>query len=116
MTDPDRLPPIRAGKDYTAASVFTPANLLREARRQKGLAAVPVPEICVLDPDGDILRWLRLSDHARRMPSWACYHTDLYAFDYEGEGFGISAALSAPRSRCCSRKNCSPAAASFSSA
>ena len=89
MTDPDRLPPILAGKDYAAASVFTPANLLREARRQKGLAAVPVPEICVLDPDGDILRWLRRSDHARRMPSWACYHTELYAFDYEGEGFGI---------------------------
>ena len=89
VTDPDRLPPILAGKDYAAASVFTPANLLREARRQKGLAAVPVPEICVLDPDGDILRWLRRSDHARRMPSWACYHTELYAFDYEGEGFGI---------------------------
>ena len=34
-------------------------NLLREARRQKGVAEIPVPEICVLDPDGDILRALR---------------------------------------------------------
>ena len=88
-TDANRMPPILAGKDYTAASVFTPANLLREARRQKGLDAVPVPEICVLDPDGDILRRLRRLGHAQRVHSWACYHTQLYAFDYEGEGFGI---------------------------
>ena len=89
VPDPDRLPPILAGKDYAAGSVFTAANLLREARRQKGLAAVPVPEICLLDPDGDILRSLRRSGRARRIPSWACYHTELYAFDHEGEGFGI---------------------------
>jgi len=88
-SDANRMPPILAGKDYTAASVFTPANLLREARRQKGLDAVPVPEICVLDPDGDILRRLRRLGHAQRVHSWACYHTQLYAFDYEGEGFGI---------------------------
>ena len=89
VADPDGLPPILAGKDYAAASVFTPQNLLREARRQKGLAAVPVPEICVLDPDGDILRSLRRSGHARRLPGWACYHTELYGFDHEGEGLGI---------------------------
>jgi len=29
-------PPILAGKDYAAPSVFEPENLLREARRQKG--------------------------------------------------------------------------------
>ena len=89
LSDPDRLPPILAGKDYAAASVFTPSNLLREARRQKGLAAVRVPEICVLDPDGDILRRLRRSGYAQRLSSWACYHTELFAFDHEGEGFGI---------------------------
>jgi uridine phosphorylase len=86
---PDRLPPILANKDYPAASVFTAANLLREARRQKGLAVVPIPEICVLDPDGDILRMLRRSGRARRLPGWVCYHTELYAFDRDGEVFGI---------------------------
>jgi hypothetical protein len=45
------LPPILAGKDYDAASVFEAANLLREARRQKRVAEIPVPEICVLDPE-----------------------------------------------------------------
>jgi uridine phosphorylase len=87
--DPYRLPPILAGKDYAAASVFTPSNLLREARRQKGLEPVPVPEICVLDPDGDILRRLRRSGRARRLAGWACYHTELFAFDHDGEAFGM---------------------------
>jgi uridine phosphorylase len=83
------LPPILAGKDYRAASVFEPANLLREARRQKRVAEIPVPEICVLDPDGDILRALQHAGRAVLSPGWACYHTELYEFDHEGERFGI---------------------------
>ena len=82
-------PPILAGKEYGAASVFEPANLLREARRQKGLAPAPVPEICLLDPDGDILRALKGSGRAERSRDWACYHTDLYEFAHDGERFGI---------------------------
>jgi uridine phosphorylase len=83
------VPPILAGKDFAAASVFEPANLLREARRQKGLPSTDIPEICILDPDGDILRWLRRAGEARRSPGWACYHTDLYEFDHGPERFGI---------------------------
>jgi uridine phosphorylase len=82
-------PPILAGKEYEAASVFEPANLLREARRQKGLAQGDVPEICLLDPDGDILRALRRAGRATPSPGWACYHTELYEFDDEGMRFGI---------------------------
>src|SRR5436190_20236439 len=55
-TDPRRVPPILADKDYASVSVFEPANLLREARRQKCVPEIAVPEICILDPDGDILR------------------------------------------------------------
>ncbi len=83
------LPPILRRKDPTQPSVFTPESLLREARRQKGIASGSVPEICVLDPDGDILRDLRLAGGARRDPNWACYHTDLYAFDKDGLSYGI---------------------------
>ncbi len=91
MTDDRRapVPPILADKDFAAASVFEPANLLREARRQKGLASLDVPEICVLDPDGDILRALRRTGQAHASPGWACYHTDLYEFDCGPEHFGI---------------------------
>ena len=82
-------PPILSDKDFAASSVFEPANLLREARRQKGLPPVPVPEICLLDPDGDILRALKKMGRAERSRDWACYHTDLYQFVHEGERFGI---------------------------
>jgi uridine phosphorylase len=90
-------PPILADKEYAAASVFEPANLLREARRQKLIPEAAVPEICVLDPDGDILRVLRREGRASPSAAWACYHTDLYEFDYEEARYGIIAcAVGAP--------------------
>ncbi len=36
-----------------------------------------MPDICVLDPDGDLFRHLKNSG-GRRNPFWACYHTELY--------------------------------------
>jgi uridine phosphorylase len=84
-------------KDWSSPSVFQPAALLREARRQKGLAVEPVPEICVLDPDGDILRRLCNTGEARRLESWACYHTELYTFALAGGRAGIvGCAVGAP--------------------
>jgi uridine phosphorylase len=84
-----KLPPILAGKHYGSPSAFAPENLLREARRQKQLQAGPIPRICVLDPDGDIVRHLRSSGRARVHPDWACYHTELYVFDHDGHEYGI---------------------------
>jgi uridine phosphorylase len=90
-------PPILAGKEYDAASVFEPANLLREARRQKGLPRRDVPAICLLDPDGDILRALRRAGQAMPSPGWACYHTELFEFDCAGVQLGIiGCAVGAP--------------------
>lgn len=83
------LPPILAHKDLDAASVFEPVNLLREARRQKNIPELPVPEVCLLDPDGDIVRLLKKTGRARPSPGWACYHTELYEFSHRGEGYGI---------------------------
>jgi uridine phosphorylase len=83
------VPPILASKELAAPSVFKPANLLREARRQRAIPEAEIPAICVLDPDGDILRLLRREDRATRSAGWACYHTELYEFDHEGERFGI---------------------------
>ena len=68
-----KVPPILAGKDVGSASVFTPDNLLREARRQKRLAVADVPRLCLLDPDGDIVRYLVGSGQASRDLQWACY-------------------------------------------
>ena len=82
-------PPILSNKHYEEPSVFTAENLLREARRQKALSPSHVPKICVLDPDGDIVRWLVGTKRAKRHPQWACYHTDLYTFEQDGVQFGI---------------------------
>jgi uridine phosphorylase len=82
-------PPILSNKRYGELSVFTPENLLREARRQKSLALAHVPRICVLDPDGDIVRWLVGTHRAERHPEWACYHTELFTFVRDAIQFGI---------------------------
>lgn len=82
-------PPILSTKAYDEPSSFKAENLLREARRQKGLEARRVPRICVLDPDGDIVRHLVGRNQAERSPAWPCYHTDLYGFQYDGMTFGI---------------------------
>ena len=91
------LPPILGEKYYRSDSVFTPANLLREARRQKGLADETVPAVCVLDPDGDMVRRLTADGRATRDPNWACYHSDLTLADIGGRRIGIvGCAVGAP--------------------
>jgi uridine phosphorylase len=83
------VPPILAHKHYSQPSAFRPENLLREARRQKRIAPASVPEICILDPDGDMLRSLIARGEARPQKGWACYHTQLYSFNRDGMDFGI---------------------------
>ncbi len=90
MSDEKRpLPPILGGKEYGMPSQFVPENLLREARRQRGLPDGRVPEICILDPDGDIVANLCGSGRARPSASWACYHTELFEFDLADRPLGI---------------------------
>lgn len=88
MSDPGSLP-ILANKDYQSPSVFTPENLLRGARRQKSIQEGSVPKVCILDPDGDIVQNLFEAGLAQLNPYWACYHTRMYNFTYEGIEFGI---------------------------
>lgn len=86
-----QLPPILSQKDHASPSVFRPENLLREGRRQRGLAEGRVPSICLLDPDGDLLRHLLREKRATPSPTWACYHTVLYVFDLDGVAIGLIA-------------------------
>jgi uridine phosphorylase len=89
--------PILDNKDPRAPSVFEPAALLREARRQKGLLAADVPPVCVLDSDGDIVQYLKGPGAARPLEAWPCYHTVLYGFDLAGQSAGIiGGAVGAP--------------------
>jgi uridine phosphorylase len=83
------MPPILTNKNPASPSVFAPAALLREARRQKGMPAVDVPPMCILDPDGDIVRALRRRGDARQFDGWPCYHTELDTFTLGGRAAGI---------------------------
>ncbi len=82
-------PPILSEKFTAEESVFRPENLLREGRRQQGSEKGRIPAVCLLDPDGDILRWLADQKKVVRSPCWACYHTDLYVFELGGQQIGV---------------------------
>jgi len=91
------LPPILRDKHYSAESAFTPKSLLREARRQKAMPDAPVPAVCILDPDGDIVRYLHASGRARPVAGWACYHSTMDRYDDGGREYGIvGCAVGAP--------------------
>ena len=89
MTDHYQTPPILTDKHYGAPSAFSPESLLREARRQKSVTIEPVPDVCLLDPDGDIVRQLKTEGRARRHQGWACYHTDLFICEEGGLIVGV---------------------------
>lgn len=90
-------PPILDLKDTDALSVFQPANLLREARRQRGLDHAEVPAICLLDPDGDMVRYLKRTGQAEPVVHWACYHTEMWRFEWDGIEIGVvGCAVGAP--------------------
>jgi uridine phosphorylase len=82
-------PPILELKNHAAPSVFLAENMLREAQRQKNLTELFVPEICILDPDGDLLRQLQEAGRTTLCQGWACYHTKMHEFEEAGIRFGI---------------------------
>jgi len=91
------MPPLLDNKNASSPSVFRPAALLRETRRQKGLPAIDVPAVCILDPDGDIVRRLRKEGRSKPIEGWPCYHTQLDAFELVGQTVGIvGCAVGAP--------------------
>ncbi|MGD9704637.1 MAG: nucleoside phosphorylase [Acidimicrobiia bacterium] len=89
MTPMDEASPLLRAKAYDEPSVFDPANLLREGRRQRRRPDIPVPKVCLLDPDGDIVRHLTSTGQAAEHPGWACYHTTLWTFDLAGRQVGV---------------------------
>ncbi len=45
--------------------------------------------MCLLDPDGDIVRHLQASGRGQQHPGWACYHTDMWTADVDGLLIGV---------------------------
>lgn len=65
-------------KDTEAESVFKVENMIREARRQLQKPEGPIPSVCVLDPDGDVVKELRRRGDAVQNAHWPCYHSELW--------------------------------------
>ena len=86
------MTPLLDNKSPNSPSVFRPAAPLRDARRQKRLATVDVPAVCILDPDGDIVRRLRHIGRAQPFENWACSHTALNIFTLAGQRSALSVA------------------------
>ena len=90
--DPDAVLSVPLGlvrTDYAEPSVFQPESLLREARRQRRRHEQPVLEVCLLDPDGDVVRYLQQTGRGHRSQSWACYHTELWETEVDDSPVGV---------------------------
>jgi uridine phosphorylase len=84
-----RVAPLFERKHHDAPSIFRPENMLREARRQKSLNSAAVPAICVIDPDGDIVTYVRRACAASPCESWACFHTRMWEWTASDVRCGI---------------------------
>ena len=82
-------PPILEHDDADAPSLFTAEAMLSLARERKGLSDGAVPEVCVLDPDGDLERHLHARGQLQDSPHWACFHTRLAVCEERRQRFGI---------------------------
>lgn len=72
-----------------APSLFTAKSMLGLARERKGLSACWAPEVCVLDPDGDLERHLHARGELREDENWGCFHTRLAVHEGMAQPFGI---------------------------
>jgi hypothetical protein len=71
-----------------AESAFTPQALI-EAVRAKGMTSVMVPEVCILEFDGDLTDQLVQSNAVERWKTWACFHTPMFGLEVNGRPCGI---------------------------
>ena len=75
----------------SAPSAFVPEALLEAVRVGRRLPCVPVPEVCILEFDGDLTDWLVSTGRAAQWRPWACFHTTIYIVDVDGDRFGLVA-------------------------
>lgn len=81
--------PLLRAKSYQQGSLFAPEKLVREARRQLSIPTGDVPPVVVLDPDGDLFRYMQATDGTERIPQWPCYHSTMWAATIGGVAAGV---------------------------
>lgn len=69
--------------------IFLPGNMLESARIKKNLPPMTLPQVCLLDFDGELVDFLVANGKAKLELSWPCFHTRLYRWTVNGTGYGI---------------------------
>jgi uridine phosphorylase len=72
-----------------APTAFSPETLMDAVRADRGLAPEPIPEVCVLEFDGDLTDWLVSTGVAHPLKSWACFHTTMFSLEVDGFNIGV---------------------------
>ena len=72
-----------------APTAFFPKDLVEAVRVKRRLPHEPVPEVCVLEFDGDLTDWLVATGAAKPCESWACFHTKMFSMEVDGISCGI---------------------------
>ena len=73
----------------SSPSAFTPEALVNAVRMDRHLNPEPIPDVCILEFDGDLTDWLVSRGVAKTNRAWACFHTTMYSVNVDGMICGI---------------------------
>src|SRR5450759_1282904 len=71
----ERLPLFNHHLDVNTA--FSHSALVEAVRADRHLEPEPIPQVCVLEFDGDLTDWLASTGVVRSCKAWACFHTTM---------------------------------------
>jgi uridine phosphorylase len=74
-----------------APTVFHPEELVESVRISHDGADGDVPEICVLEFDGDLTDKLQARGELEQRDTWPCFHTTMWRWESDGQSCGIIA-------------------------
>ncbi len=87
--DPRHLPLLN--HPLEAPTIFRPEELVQAVRDQRVPDATGIPDICVLDFDGDLTDALVRAHEARACDAWPCFHTTMWTLTIDDQRCGIIA-------------------------
>jgi len=70
-------------------TAFSPEALMEAVRAERHIPREPIPQVCVLELDGDLTDWLVSTGAVHALKSWACFHTTMFSLDVDGITFGV---------------------------
>lgn len=84
------LPPL-LNHPLDSPSTFRPEDLVDAVREQRRLDTLDLPEVCVLDFDGDLTDSLVAAREVQPCAGWPCFHTTMWSLGVDGVRCGLIA-------------------------